>query len=71
MEGGNWQDGVGAGFFYTQLTFRRERELFSRYNFDLDGLPDRWKQIIAGRVDWARNERSKNLDLLRAHHDLK
>ena len=62
VTGGDWGDGVDAGFFaWTAQVIQRKRELIPFYKFDTEGLPDRWKQIVAGNADWAWNERTKRI----------
>jgi hypothetical protein len=53
LNGGNWNDGVDAGFFaYDYLTFQRKRELIPFYKPDMEGLPDRWVRIWNGETGW-------------------
>lgn len=52
LKGGNWQDGVGAGFLSVDCWFTLDREIIPVYGFDLEGLPDRWVKILMGQTNW-------------------
>lgn len=49
LKGGNWQDGISAGFLSCGWP-TIEREIISPWIFETEGLPDRWIKILMGET---------------------
>lgn len=51
LKGGNWTDGVHAGLFSFMDPWTYH-EIVPPIIFDIDGLPERWVEILMGQTNW-------------------